>query len=234
MMLTSLLLAALTAATAPDDRQQSLLAVAKTLLPQPSSESIEIRPSAIPDIFEISQGTQVFYLTADGSHLLAGPLYDVQSKQDLTAQRQALARSELLARAELDTKIMFPAATATPKRVTVVTNIDCTFCRRLHSQLEDYLAAGIELQYVLLPNGSPQSYQRTAALLCASDPGQAVSQALLGQPVTATDASCQHGLDQHIALAGKLGAGSTPNLILPSGELIAGYQSPQQLKLRLQ
>jgi len=55
----------------------------------------------------------------------------------------------------------------------------------------------------------------------------------LGNIPTDAKADCEHNLNQHISLASQLGSASTPNLILPSGELIEGYQTPEQLKNRL-
>ncbi len=248
-MITTLFFSIAIAAAAPSNDYPELMAVAKTLLPVSGAPAIEIRPSAIPDMFEISQGTQVFYLSADGSHLLAGPLIEVSTRQDLTAQRQAKARIKLLQETQLATPLVYPSSQEASHKVTVVTNVDCTFCRRLHSQLDAYSRAGIEFRYLILPNGSGNSFARAAALMCQPDPAHAFSEALLGKVSSHSPGSsagdspgenpgdakadCDHQLNQHISLATQLGANSTPNLILPSGELIRGYQTPEQLLARL-
>ncbi|MFK7956843.1 MAG: DsbC family protein [Lysobacterales bacterium] len=232
-MITALLFTLAVAATPAPDAHPKLMAVAKTLLPVAGAPPIEIRPSAIPDMFEVSQGTQVFYLSADGNHVLAGPLFEVATRKDLTAQRQAQARISLLQTTQLSTPLVYPSSQSDALRVTVVTNIDCTFCRRLHAQLDEYTASGIELNYVILPSGGGNGFERSAALMCESDPTHAFSEALLGNEPPGAKADCEHNLNQHIALATQLGAASTPNLILPTGELIQGYQTPEQLRARL-
>ncbi len=240
-MLKALLiwLAALQPAEAPTPAEPDarLHAVAVELFPQAPADDLILEPAALPGYFRLSFGTQIFYLSEDARYLIAGPLYDLQTKENLTAARQAEARRALLESAELETPIIFPAkAREQRSRVAVVTNINCTFCRQLHRQLDEYLEAGMEIQYVMLPAGGGTGYEQTAALICDADPATAISSAMLGGPTNAkadiTDA-CRRSLDEHVALARKLGAVSTPNLVLPSGELIQGYQSPAQLKARL-
>ena len=210
--------------------------VAAGLFPSAEPAELVIEPSALPGIVQLSLGTQVFYLSEDGRYLLAGPLYDVQNQLNLTAVRQAQVRQALLQDSSLAIPIVYPAKGAARQRVAVVTNISCTFCRQLHTQLEDYAREGIELQYIMMPTGGSAGFQQTASLLCDRDPAASVSAAMLGHSPTQqreVSDSCRLGLEQHVTLAQKLGAVSTPNLVLPNGELIQGYQSPAQLKVRL-
>ncbi|MEM6936427.1 MAG: DsbC family protein [Pseudomonadota bacterium] len=219
---------------APDPR---LREVAAELFPNASDDEWELEAAVLPGYFRLSLGTQIFYLSEDGRYLLAGPLYDLQTKQNLTAASQAEARKALLQNVDLAVPIHFSENGAAPRTgISVVTNINCTFCRQLHQQLDEYLAAGIDIQYVMLPAGGGAGYEQTAALLCSDDPAAAVAAAMLGKPSEsggAPTAACRQSLDEHVALARKLGAVSTPNLVLPSGELIQGYQSPAQLRERL-
>lgn len=232
-MLLNLLITAVLAAATPDVEQQKLREIARTLFPDADPSQLTLQPSALPNLYELTLGVQVFYLSQDGKYLLGGPLYGIADQQNLTAQRQAEVRREILASPDQASEIIYPAATGSPTRVTVVTNVDCTFCRRLHGQLDDYGAAGIELRYVMLPGGGAAGYQRTAALMCADNPAQSITTAMLGSNASGSKADCEHDLDRHIQLATQLGAGSTPNLILPNGELIQGYQTPQQLTERI-
>ena len=54
---------------------------------------------------------------------------------------------------------MADAITFSPEEVkysvSIFTDIDCTYCRRLHSEIDEYLAAGIEVRYFLYPRGGP-------------------------------------------------------------------------------
>ncbi|MEM9529912.1 MAG: DsbC family protein [Pseudomonadota bacterium] len=227
------LVLALLLTTAAADELEQVRAVAAGLFPDANPADVAVRPSALPDFYEVSLGTRVVYLSADGEFLVDGPLYSLTSQQNLTALRQTEVRRELVRDAPKVSSIVYPAKTASAAEVTVVTNINCTFCRQLHAQLDDYAAAGIALRYVMLPSAGPQHYQTTAALLCAADPAEAVTNVMLNRTPPAPAPACEHNLDDHVALAGQLGAVSTPNLILPNGELIQGYQTPAQLRERL-
>ena len=41
--------------------------------------------------------------------------------------------------------------------VTVFTDVDCAFCRKLHSQIADYNRLGIRVRYLLYPRTGPNT-----------------------------------------------------------------------------
>ena len=65
--------------------------------------------------------------------------------------------------------------------VSVFTDVDCTYCRRLHSQIDEYLAHGIEVRYLLYPRNGPASRAWSTAedVWCASDRNDALTMAKL-------------------------------------------------------
>ena len=61
--------------------------------------------------------------------------------------------------------------------VSVFTDIDCVFCRRLHNELDEYLAAGIEVRYLLYPRNGPTSpsWAKAEDVWCADDRNEALT-----------------------------------------------------------
>lgn len=202
---------------------------AVTRLVPSASDSMTIYSSPVPGLKEIVLGTQVFYVSEDGRYLLAGPLISLKNNQNLSEIRLSAARLKVLNAANLSTPIAYPAPEAR-HQVAVVTNVDCGYCRAMHARLQEYTDLGIELTYIMTASGQPNSpgYDKTASLLCAQDPAAAVTLAM-NQGASNGKPECEHGLDQHLQLAQKLGANTTPNLILPDGQLIRGFVTPDQL-----
>jgi thiol:disulfide interchange protein DsbC len=119
--------------------------------------------------------------------------------------------------------------------VAIFTDVDCTYCRRLHSQIEQYMANGIEVRYLLYPRGGPASaaWNTSEAVWCASDRSQALTMAKLDREFES--ASCDASIVQdHYVLGQEVGLSGTPAIVLDDGELIAGYLPPDALKLRLE
>ncbi len=119
--------------------------------------------------------------------------------------------------------------------VTVFTDIDCTYCRRLHSQIDDYLAHGIQVRYLLYPRNGPASraWNTSEEVWCSNDRGNALTLAKLDKdfPTASCDAST---VQEHYAIGRDVGLSGTPAIVLEDGTLIGGYLPPDQLKARLE
>jgi len=115
----------------------------------------------------------------------------------------------------------------------VFTDIDCGFCRRLHSEIGKYNAAGIRIRYLFMPRAGKgsDSYKKAVAVWCAKDRQQAMTDAKAGKDVPAQ--TCENPVEEHIALADLMGLSGTPTLILPDGELLPGYVPADRLKAML-
>ncbi len=194
----------------------------------PEMAGAVIEPSPVPDISAVTVGTRVFYVTNDGRYVFGGPLIASADRSNLTEARVATARRDLLAaRSDMPT-FRYPADPAT-YRVTVFTDIDCPYCRRLHNDLPDYARAGIDVTYVMLPRSGKgsASYRKTVNAACAEDPEAAITAAMAGGEPPAR--SCEHPIDEHLALARQLNVSSTPSIVLPDGRLVLGHQPPGAL-----
>ena len=105
----------------------------------------EIFESQIPGWYTIRKGAIVAYISADGRYLLQGDMIDLESNANLTEESRNDARVKMMSDVPNEQLIVF-----TPEKVeatvSIFTDIDCTFCRRLHSQLDEYMAEGIEIR----------------------------------------------------------------------------------------
>ena len=98
----------------------------------------------------------IAYVSADGRYLLQGDLIDLDKQINLSEQTRTEARRKLMSKVGDDQVITFSPAEV-KHRVTVFTDVDCTYCRKLHSEIDAYLANGIEVRYVLYPRNGPAS-----------------------------------------------------------------------------
>jgi thiol:disulfide interchange protein DsbC len=119
--------------------------------------------------------------------------------------------------------------------VSVFTDIDCTFCRRLHSQLNEYMEQGIEIRYFLYPRNGPTSpsWAKAENVWCADDRNEALTLAKLDQsyPTHECDSSI---VSTHYGLGQEVGLRGTPAIVLEDGTLVSGYLPAARLKLALE
>lgn len=204
------------------------------MLPGVTQEQVSDSP--INGIYEVAIGTKVAYVSDDGRYLMQGELFDLDSNENLTEQRRSAARVALLANLDDSQMIVFkPKQQPAKHSVMVFTDIDCVYCRRLHSEIEQINELGIEVRYAFYPRSGPGtvSWQKAGNVWCAKDRNEALTRAKAGADVAAekcegTPVQSQYDLGQ---LAGVRG---TPAIFTLSGEQIGGYLPAEAMLARLE
>jgi len=190
--------------------------------------------SPVDGWYTVHKGSIVAYVSADGRYLLQGDMIDLDNQVNLTEQTRNVTRREVMSALEDDQTIIFSPAEV-KYRVTVFTDVDCTYCRKLHSQIDEYLAAGIEVRYLLYPRNGPasQSWSTSEDVWCARDRNQALTAAKMGREFESQkcDAST---ISDHYTLGQNVGLTGTPAIVFEDGTLVSGYLPPATLAGRLQ
>jgi thiol:disulfide interchange protein DsbC len=226
-MVTLLLGAACSQAQAGEAEARTAVAA---MLPQAKIESIA--PAATAGWYEVVAQGQVLYVSADGAHLMAGDLWQVGQRVNLSARRKDGIRREALSQVGDERRIVFPAD-APRHRVTVMTDLDCGYCQRLHQDIAQYNERGISVEYLLVPRGGlgSASFDKAVAVWCAADRKQAFTLAKHGN--APPPASCPTPIADNYSLVERIGGIiGTPAVIDASGAM-TGYQTPEQLVARL-
>ena len=114
--------------------------------------------------------------------------------------------------------------------IDVFTDIDCGYCRKLHSQIDQYNKEGIEVRYMSYPRAgvNSESGRKAISVWCADDRKKAISEAKQGNPVE--EKTCDNPVAEQFALGRVVGVSGTPALVLENGELIPGYVPPKRLR----
>ncbi|MGA9422518.1 MAG: DsbC family protein [Rhodanobacteraceae bacterium] len=202
-----------------------------SIVPKARIDAVEESP--LPGFRQALVGDQLIYVSDDGRFLLQGTLYDTTSKRDLTGARLAIEQKSKVDAVPKSKRIVF--APGKPKyKVTVFTDLDCGYCRKLHSQIAEYLRRGIEVDYLFFPRtgiGSP-SYDKAVSVWCAKDRKAAFTAAKAGHdPVSA---KCPNPVAEEFRLGVAVGVRGTPTILAADGTKIGGYLTPDQMLSKLQ
>lgn len=198
----------------------------------PNATSIAISETPIEGILMVQIGGDVIYATADGRYMIQGRVIDLETREDLTEGAKSGMRKELLTSIDTSKQISF-----TPENpeyeLTVFTDIDCGYCRKLHAQVEEYNEYGIAIRYMAFPRAGigSRSYEKFVAVWCSDDQQAAMTQAKGG--ADPDPLQCENPIADQYQLGMELGVTGTPALITPEGQLIPGYVPPEQLRQRL-
>lgn len=183
--------------------------------------------------YTIQKGSIVAYVSDDGRYLLQGDLIDLDNSVNLSEESRAESRRVLMKSLDDEDAILF--SPADPKySITVFTDVDCGYCRKLHGQIDEYMSQGIAVRYVLYPRNGPASRAWTTSedVLCSRDRKAALTAAKLDREFQTSkcDASM---LTRHYSLGQDIGLSGTPAIVLEDGKMIEGYMAPAALGARL-
>ena len=214
----SLCLATATVALADDEQLDSVKAKISGLFPEIKAEHVFASP--IEGWYTIRKGAIVAYVSGDGRYLMQGDLIDLDAQVNLTESSRNDARRDLMAAYPEDQMIVF---TPEEKRysISVFTDIDCTFCRRLHNQIDEYLDLGIEVRYLLYPRNGPTSpsWAKAEEVWCADDRNAALTAAKLDKKFSSSECN-PATVTKHYAMGQDVGLTGTPALVFEDGTLV--------------
>jgi thiol:disulfide interchange protein DsbC len=200
------------------------------LLPEYKIDSINKTP--VSGLYEVVMGPQVIYVSEDGRYMVQGRMIDLANREDLTEPRKAAARTQVVNKIGEDKMVIFAPAKY-DHTVTVFTDIDCGYCRKLHREIADYGAEGIRVRYVFYPRAGAgsSSYKEAVSVWCSDDRKQAMTEAKSGKKLGAK--SCKNPVKEHMELGELLGISGTPAIVLESGDMVPGYVPAKRLSAML-
>jgi thiol:disulfide interchange protein DsbC len=223
--IAALSLFALTLPIANADENAIRQSMAKSM---PSMKIDSVQPSEVKGLYEVMVGANIFYVSEDGKYLLQGRLVDVAARKDLTEAKLSNARKLAIEKIGQENMIVFK-----PKikkyTVTVFTDIDCGYCRKLHSEIDQYLAQGITIQYLFFPRAGKgsDSYNKAVSVWCAKDRNAALTDAKKGNTPPAK--TCDNPVDEHMQLGADFDVKGTPMIVTEKGNIYPGYLPAKQL-----
>jgi thiol:disulfide interchange protein DsbC len=189
----------------------------------------DIRVSPVSGVYEITRGSEISYVSADGKYAILGDMVDVDNDANLSENRRRNIRARMIETVPENEMLVF--SPKDPKyTITVFTDIDCGYCRRLHSQIAEYNRLGIRVRYLFFPRSGPDtdSWHKAEAVWCSSNRNEALTRAKNGEDLKAPKCPTDI-IKRDYELGQKLAVDGTPAIFLQNGEMLPGYAPPGQL-----
>lgn len=222
-----LLLVSTTVFSADDGVATLKAALAKHM---PNTPISKVTESMISGLYEVTVGTQIFYMDKNARYMLNGDMIDLATRKNLTDAAKSGIRLAAISKLSEDDMLVY-----TPKKVdhtiTVISDVDCYYCRLLHSEMNQYLENNVKVRYIFMPLKGQASYDKTVSVWCAKDKNKALDSAKRGEDVEPL--TCDNPIQRHIAVGRDLGVRGTPGIMLESGEWLGGYVKAGELVKKL-
>jgi thiol:disulfide interchange protein DsbC len=192
----------------------------------PDVDITSVQPSPIPGLLQMAVGADIYYVSENGEYFIMGDIFGLESKDNLTENARNLARASYLNEVGENDGVIF-AASDEKYVVTIFTDVDCGYCRKLHREMSAYNDRGISIRYLFFPRTGPgtPSWAKADAVWCADSRNEALTAAKNGVAVEADDCD-DTPVAEHYQLGKDLGIVGTPAIFRPDCLLICGYHSP--------
>ncbi|MCW9031961.1 MAG: thioredoxin fold domain-containing protein [Gammaproteobacteria bacterium] len=181
-----------------------------------------IFPSPVSGLYQVLMPPRFFYASADGRYLVDGDLIDMTTKENVSQGPRNKSISAAIDGMGEDSMVIF-GKESLKHTVTVFTDIDCTYCRKLHNEIKKYNELGIRIRYMAYPRAGigSGSFKKAEAVWCSKDKTKAMTDSKNGVDVKSD--SCKNPVGQHYALGQMIGLRGTPALVLEDGTVVPGY-----------
>ncbi len=213
--------------------------IEKLKLARPELNYTDIEKSPVAGLYKIKINGQLGFVTADGGYLVAGEMFEVTIGNLVNLQEQERREAEVAfesQRAKMinavnkEDMIIYSPKGEIKGYVNVFTDIDCGFCRKLHSEMDAFLEKGIEIRYLAFPRAGidSESADKYITAWCAKDPQLSLTQFKSGKNMPIE--TCENNpIAEQYRLGQEVGVNGTPALVLASGKIIPGAVSPEYL-----
>jgi len=203
----------------------------RLLAPRLKTDSIIKSP--IAGLYEVMYGFNIIYISSNGRFLIQDDeIIDLVKRENLTQPRINPARIKAVNAMGEENMIIFGKKDA-KYTISVFTDIDCGYCRQMHSKINEFIENDIRIRYLFFPRAGigSESYKKAVSVWCADDKKAAMTEYKQGKKLDSL--ACDNPILKHMALAEELGVNATPTLILPDGFILPGALSATKLKATL-
>ena len=211
-------------------QQPSVLENLKKILPQGLNINF-YEESEIENFYVVNvANNQILYVSNDFKYIFAGDVISLNNgaPSSLNELYQAKLVKQVMSLLE-DTRTINFTAENEKHLIKVFTDISCGYCRLLHSQIDDYLALGISIEYYGFPRDGLQTqvFEDMQSAWCSDDPKLSITKLKAGDDVE--EKTCQNSIQMHYEYGQLLGITGTPSIFLSNGQKLSGYIPASEL-----
>jgi len=211
-------------------QQPLVLENLKKILPQGLNINF-YEESEIENFYVVNvANNQILYVSNDFKYVFAGDVISLDNgaPSSLNELYQAKLVKQVMSLLE-DTRTINFTAENEKHLIKVFTDISCGYCRLLHSQIDDYLALGISIEYYGFPRDGLQTqvFEDMQSAWCSDDPKLSITKLKAGDDVE--EKTCQNPIQMHYEYGQLLGITGTPSIFLSNGQKLSGYIPASEL-----
>jgi thiol:disulfide interchange protein DsbC len=189
----------------------------------------KISESPMPGVYQVDLGNRIVYVSKVGDHMLLGDVFD--TSRGISLSEEIKQEKALLIIDEIQESEMIVFAPAETKRtITVYTDVDCPYCRKLHKEVPTLVDNGVKVRYLWYPRSgvNTPSYDKAVSIWCAEDQLDAMNDAKLNNKISSLKCDPNPVASQYQS-GKKVGVRGTPTIVFDDGTIVGGYLPAKDL-----
>jgi len=204
----------------------------------PKGSQIEsIQESSIAGLYAVYYGDlEPIYVSEDGNFFIYGNIFKINKNSILNITDIEISKRRSLILSNLVSSELISFKSLNEKHVvTVFTDVDCGYCRKLHNQIKEYNKLGITINYAAFPRSGlgSDSFMKMVGAWCSENMKLSLTKLKNNKEVSVNFCDNQP-VSKHYAIGNKLGVTGTPAIFSSDGRLFPGYLSPEDLLIKLE
>lgn len=190
-----------------------------------------IEESSMPDFYVVNvANNQILYVSKDFKFVLAGEVIalndgEITSLNDIYENKFI---KNIISSIKPNESIDFISSNERFK-LKIFTDVSCSYCRLLHSEIDQYLSNGITINYLAFPRDGLDSevYKDMVSVWCSLDPKDSLNKLKKGENIESKN--CKNPVEEHFRKGSLIGITGTPTIILEDGKKFSGYIPANEL-----
>ena len=190
-----------------------------------------IEESSMPDFYVVNvANNQILYISKDFKFVLAGEVIALNDGEitSLNDNYENKFIKNIISSIKPNESIDFISSNERFK-LKIFTDVSCSYCRLLHSEIDQYLSNGITINYLAFPRDGLDSevYKDMVSVWCSLDPKDSLNKLKKGENIESKN--CKNPVEEHFRKGSLIGITGTPTIILEDGTKFSGYIPANEL-----
>ncbi len=222
-------LAALVATVAQAQDTEQIKAALNKKFPEASVDTVRKVPYG--SLYEVTSNGEIFYTDEKTSYLFLGSIVDTRTKENVTEARTRQLNAVKFEALPLESAIKIKRGNGL-RKVAIFEDPNCGYCKRFERDLLGI--SDITVYVFLYPILSPDSIEKSKAVWCSPDRGQAWLDMMTKNTTPTADTKCDTAaVDKSLAFGRGKRVTGTPTIIFEDGDRVPGAMSIAQFEKKL-
>ena len=190
-----------------------------------------VEESSIPEFYVVNvANNQILYVSNDFKFVLAGEVIELSNGEinSLNDKYENKLVLSIINTIKPEESIDF-ISNKEKYRLKIFTDVTCSYCRLLHSEIDEYLAYGITINYLAFPRDGLKSptYKNMVSAWCNTNRQDSLAKLKKGEVIESMN--CVNPVEEHFRKGSLIGITGTPTMILEDGRKLSGYIPAEDL-----